>query len=965
MKKLIPLVLGLLIAGSALTKPVTPELARMVALKYFQHLSPSGITDFSIKESLEVRYHDLATYYAFNFTRGGFVLVAADDAVIPILGYSNEGFVEKEISNTAVRAWFDGYNREIFSIVKANPGNTSTLPLWNNILEGTFMKSGQDIGPLITSTWDQGVWYNYYCPADAHGIGGKALAGCVATAAGMIMKYHNFPQKGTGSHSYHSYKYGVQTVDFEATAYDWAGMGTIAGPDNYQAIATLLYHFGVAANMNYGPDASGASYEDAALALVDYFNYDQESLRIIRMNDFTAGSWEQMLQNELDQSRPVYYSGYNTEEGHAFVCDGYRSADHMFHINWGWSGLYNGYYAVGSLNPPGSTYNLDNAAIIGIRPGNPDLVVRISSPVNNISISPGNKVDINANVSVGAAGQLVLDINDQQVATVNGQSLSYTWDTEGLSLGTYEIKVTAMNIEDTVHHSVSIVVGDWMTQNSGFPVPTRGIQYVHAVDSSVVWAIGYDGTSPKNYIQEFSRTVNGGAYWDAGIIPNCSGLVPSMIFGLNADTAYCSMHRENGGNLQGIYVTRDGGKTWTHQSSAYYETAGSFPNTVHFFNDHDGWAMGDPIFNHFLIHTTVDGGTTWNYISETSLPAPLSGEYGITGYYSAAGNHVWFGTSKGRVYHSPDKGYTWGVSTTTLANKWIDVEFADEFHGLAQDRSQGATGALSETFDGGATWQAVATSGPVYNADLAFVPGTGNTWVSTGSGQQASGASYSYDGGHTWQNFRGLEGVQLLATDWISNFCGWAGAFSSYSGKNGIYKFGGALQKSNLLAPANLKVTTTGRNVHLTWDAPAGPLAPAGYNVYRNNELITPVPVTQLGFDDQELGDATYRYCISAVYSEGESIPACTAIIVTSVRDEPAMSLVNLFPNPVTGGLLNINCAANFESVQIFSPAGSLIYENLYPCRNLRVITTGFRPGIYLVRVVKEDETIIRKIIVQ
>lgn len=972
MKKLIYLFPFVLLTRFAFCEPVTIERALLVATNYYQHFSFTDNTDYSVKESFGVKYNDLTTYYVFNFAAGGFVLVAADDAVVPVLGYSHEGFVEKNITKPTVKAWFDGYSKEIYEIVQAKPDNTVTLQEWNNIIDGRFTKSTKkDVGPLVSSTWDQGEWYNYYCPADSRGPGGKAYAGCAATAAGMIMKYHNFPEKGIGSHSYQSYKYGTLTADFGNTTYKWADMDTTVNSGSYQAIATLLYQFGVAVDMNYGQDKSGAYTKKVVNALVDYFNYDQSTIKYLHKDDYSAEAWQQKMRDELDKSRPIYYAGCSYEYCHAFVCDGYQSADNRFHFNWGYSGLYNGYYTIGSLNPLGNWFNLGNEVVIGIQPGNPKLVVRISSPFNNIAVSLGKQVEINAALVTGSASYLKLYINDSLITSVNNSSLSYIWNTEGLNFGNYRLKVAAMNATDTVSHSVTIELNDWITQNSGFKVPARGIPYVHAVDSSVVWATGTDGLNTKNYIQEFTRTTDGGENWTSDTIDNCSGLVPSMIFALNADTAYCPMFRQSGTNKQGIYVTRDGGKNWAHQSTAYFEFPGAFPNVVHFFNNNDGWYMGDPIFGTFISAVTTDGGNLWRDCPGARYITALSGEKGTTGYYSAVGDHIWFGTTKGRVCRSSDKGCTWDVSKTSLASEtpWvdvvIDVAFADEYHGLAQDRSKSTKGAISETFDGGITWKTVTTTGPVYYGDLVFVPGTGNTWISTGFSEEASGISYSYDGGHTWQLFNGLKEIQCLAMDWISNHCGWVGSFGDMSNNKGFYKYAGKLPETAFTAPLNLAGTLTGREVNLTWDSPNGTLLPVGYNVYRNNQLLTPIPVTTQSFNDKGLDNANYRYCVSAVYSGGESTSVCMVIDIAVAIDEFSANSLNIFPNPVSSGLLTVNSDNNFKSVLIYNSVGQLVYENNYSCKNLQIITTSFKPGIYLIQIDREDGLTTQKVIIQ
>ncbi len=159
MKKFTLLLFCLIFSGFASGKPVTIEIAQQAAIHYYQNYAKEGITDFSVKESFTTEYNGLTTYYTFNFSAGGFVIVSADNAVVPVLGYSQSGYIEKKISNPAAKAWFDGYNLQIFNIVQARPDNTSTLQEWNNILNGRFNKSARKIvGPLISSIWDQNEW---------------------------------------------------------------------------------------------------------------------------------------------------------------------------------------------------------------------------------------------------------------------------------------------------------------------------------------------------------------------------------------------------------------------------------------------------------------------------------------------------------------------------------------------------------------------------------------------------------------------------------------------------------------------------------------------------------------------------------------------------------------------------------------------------------------------------------------
>ncbi|NTW24983.1 MAG: hypothetical protein HGA37_09805, partial [Lentimicrobium sp.] len=244
------LLLCLLLAVSGFAKTVTIDEARIVADNYYNRYS--GKINQAPENSFSVQYKGLTVYHVFNYKGGGFVVVAADDAVVPVLAQSDDGYIDKEINNPSVKYWFESYSQEIELIISAGLDNAETLIQWNRIRNKDYNRSlVYDAGPLLTTTWDQGEWYNYYCPADAGGPGGHVWAGCVATAMTQIMRYHNFPEHGFLSHSYEAPNYGIQTVNFGESTYNWAAMGDAASSAGYQDIATLMYHAGVSVDMNY------------------------------------------------------------------------------------------------------------------------------------------------------------------------------------------------------------------------------------------------------------------------------------------------------------------------------------------------------------------------------------------------------------------------------------------------------------------------------------------------------------------------------------------------------------------------------------------------------------------------------------------------------------------------------------------------------------------------------------------
>jgi hypothetical protein len=957
MRKFSTLLLSLLFVACAFGKSVTVEKATQVANNFFA--AYSGKSSNSISSQFSKATDGITTYYVFNYSGGGFVVVSADDAATPILAYSTEGYLETEFSNPSTAYWFDSYSREIAHAIATEADNSASIGEWNRIINNDIDAPTFDVAPLLTTLWDQGQWYNFYCPVAAGGPGGKAWAGCVATTMGQIMKYHNFPATGVGSHSYIHPTYGQQSANFGATNYNFAQMGNTAGAGAYTQIATLLYHAGVSVNMDYDPTGSGAFSFDVPWAMSSYFNYDNTTIKYAEKASYALADWKALIMSELDASRPVYYSGSGPAGGHAWVCDGYQTSTGKFHMNWGWSGISNGYYAIGALNTGNGTFNSSNAIVCGIKPGNPNLIARFDDLLQNNSVAYGPEFDINCTVVVGTPSVVNLYIDGIPVFNTTQTAFSYPWATGSAALGTHVVKLEAIQGTDTVYQIANIGLSEWISQASGFPTASRGVKYIHAVDSALVWATAYDGVTTTNYIQEFTKTTNGGATWTPGVINNATGLEPGMIFGMSADTAYCPMYKQSGSNPQGIYVTRNGGTTWTRQTSATFSNSASFPNVVHFFNKNDGFCMGDPINNDFEIYTTSNGGDTWTAVPAGNIANPVSGEFGIVGYYSAVGDKAWFGTNMGRVYRTSDKGLHWDASTTSLGAVYVDVEFRDALNGIAANKGTGTTGELSETSDGGITWNSITYTGENGTADFCYVPGTENTWVSTeSSSTRTLGAFYSFDGGHSWASFLGTETSQFLAVDFASNHCGYAGGFNTNALENGMNKYVGTLAPGSFLSPVtNLVAQPLDNSVHLTWNEPVTP--PLSYNIYRNDTLISNTPSLQ--YHDYPVSNGQQVYCVSAVYDLGESPRTCTVAWLTVGVPNTDDAAFKVYPNPATE-VINIVTPVQFSEVRMINTMGQLVYRNTSGGTNLHILTEGFEPGMYILQISTGTQVISKKV---
>lgn len=355
----------LLVAGfftvNLFASPVNIETAKKVAqsayfekISYFTTLSPK---DFSIGEVFNYKQDGETMFYIFNIEPKGFIIVSAEDAMQPILGYGFESTYNEATAPKDNFAWLmKNFAGSIKSLRETNTVADNAIMLeWNRYIHFDFsqplpQKAGKDVEPLLSCTWNQDWPYNYYCPVDPQGPGGHVYVGCVATAMAQIMYYYRYPIQGTGSHSYYATGYGQQTANFGSTTYDWDGMTDNGDQYVNLPICLIGYHCGVAVDMQYGWDGSGAYSDEVPYAVKTYFGYSTQCVYNSLPNNPTSGqltNWKNLIKDELNISHPIYYSGTEPGNGgHAFVCDGYHNADDMFHFNFGWSGYMNGFFPI-------------------------------------------------------------------------------------------------------------------------------------------------------------------------------------------------------------------------------------------------------------------------------------------------------------------------------------------------------------------------------------------------------------------------------------------------------------------------------------------------------------------------------------------------------------------------------------------------------------------------------------------
>ena len=296
-----------------------------------------------------------ADYFVFNVPGdGGFVIVAGDDRVRPVLGYSHSGSFDPDNLPENLRAVLASYGKEITYAerngIEASP---SIAAEWHQYRSGIQLRA-TEVPPLTTATWAQSPLYNEKTPTLA--TGEHAPTGCLATAAGILMKYYRYPTQAQGGVT----EYDGLPVTYGT--YDWDAMPDAltasSSAAEVEAVSNLLWQLGANMGMDYGVESDADMY-DAIEALQNVFGYSKQ-MQLIKKDywelSYSWKEWAARLKEEIDNGRPVLYYAETDNPLvtpgrliHAFICDGYDSYG-RFHFNWGWGGESNGYYVLTALD---------------------------------------------------------------------------------------------------------------------------------------------------------------------------------------------------------------------------------------------------------------------------------------------------------------------------------------------------------------------------------------------------------------------------------------------------------------------------------------------------------------------------------------------------------------------------------------------------------------------------------------
>ena len=312
-------------------------------------------------------------FYIFNAKDNqGFVIVSGDDRTQPILGYADEGQLPVEDMPDNLKFWLEEYSKQIKHLENRHVVAT----------RGTESESWKDVAPLIKTQWNQDAPYNTKCPLIYNTATKKyqyPVTGCVAVAMAQVMYYWKCPKTATPTiPGYTTYSLGINVPALSSVSFDWdlikrtyKETETGASAD---AVATLLRYCGQAVEMDYDLDGSSAGITPWHMA--QYFGFGKNARQVLR-SMYSSSDWESMIYKEVSEGRPVFYGGSSISGGHQFIVDGY-DGNGLFHMNWGWGGMSDGYYVLSLANSDdlgigGGTsrdgYSIDQHAIIGLKPG--------------------------------------------------------------------------------------------------------------------------------------------------------------------------------------------------------------------------------------------------------------------------------------------------------------------------------------------------------------------------------------------------------------------------------------------------------------------------------------------------------------------------------------------------------------------------------------------------------------------
>ena len=464
MKKLVITLAALLTAYISFADTIDRQQAQTIAQRWLD----SEVTEVSFGSD---------AFYIFNGKCGGWIIISAEDAAAPVLGYNDTGSFNSERMPSNFRHWIQGYEKDLHKAraEKLKP-STEVKALWKTAGYRTKAAAEKVLG---TPIWGQDSPFNDQCPTvTENGKTYTAISGCVATAMAEILWYHKWPEHGTGTIGGYTYtsefkqKVSIPSYSIDSHTYDYSLMPyEYKGSENSaqrNAVAQLVHDCGVMveAMYNHGGGGTGAYSEDIVKALSEHMYYSS-SAQLIYRYAFDDADWTRMIEKEIDEGRPILYGGIDDEGGHQFVCDGYDTKDYI-HINWGWDGDHNGFFTL-TLKIPGLyTFSDNQSMIVNLAPDSEGDDIQMAGPIvydcadsnsKGLYLQSGTVLSKNFKLGINALSNINYYVDYTgafKAALVNwkGDVKEYISDEVSLKLDGYNI-VVYTDIECTIKGDVT------------------------------------------------------------------------------------------------------------------------------------------------------------------------------------------------------------------------------------------------------------------------------------------------------------------------------------------------------------------------------------------------------------------------------------------------------------------------------------------------------------------------------
>ncbi len=352
---------------------VDVETSKVAAKAWLKNSSKSGFTISG--DAITMKSNDNVIAYRYKLEPVGFVVVTADRSLTPILTYSYTNKYVNNEENPLEQIIYHDLTSRLGSLSEySDELRTTNNNKWNDLISG--VKSGFDFeqwppegttstGGWLETEWSQESPYNYFCPMDLV-EGSRSIAGCPSIAISMIINFTNTingMRFTEDERYYHNYGGNGFWIDDDHVTYDFLSFEALNDyhdsiemyfnnnqPLKYDQIAALIFGCGVAARQVYSAGMSGTFGVDQAFDALQLYGFGDAEL----IYDADTTFYTQMKDN-IKSEMPVLLAVLvaNGPGGHNLVADGYNT-DNFYHLNFGWGGLYNGWYHV----PEGLPYNL-------------------------------------------------------------------------------------------------------------------------------------------------------------------------------------------------------------------------------------------------------------------------------------------------------------------------------------------------------------------------------------------------------------------------------------------------------------------------------------------------------------------------------------------------------------------------------------------------------------------------------